>query len=344
MSLKTYFLHPDQFDRYYNCTAYDVDSIALDQRRHPFRAIVFCVLGVFYELIYLPCLYAIWKCSKKHAQQASCYRLMFLLGLSDVVGIMLTTFFVGYFTFQGFVFCSRPLLFYICCVAGTYLWVLATTTALILALNRCIVIYNPHTAERLFKGAMRISVWLLIPWTCSSLFCWFVPPVIYSSISSYFYFNPHQHYLPEEGHYSVVHWFYNWFVVVAIFTIYTIFATLFSKKYYAKGSTLRGNRKLLRELSTFLQVLVTCSFVTLAALCYVYQDYLQNFAFPAMIGYICYQGSPAIIYLCMNQSIRNILVNSCNALDIILSKARISNIWTTSNNNHHEGYISSTLN
>lgn len=42
--------HPDEYQRLYNCNAYDVDDIPLADRQHPLPGTVYIVLFVVYEV------------------------------------------------------------------------------------------------------------------------------------------------------------------------------------------------------------------------------------------------------------------------------------------------------
>ena len=50
MSLSTRFLDHQQFLLYYNCSAYQVDAIPIQERRHVFVGILFISLGVLIEV------------------------------------------------------------------------------------------------------------------------------------------------------------------------------------------------------------------------------------------------------------------------------------------------------
>uniref|UniRef100_A0A915CXL3 7TM GPCR serpentine receptor class x (Srx) domain-containing protein n=1 Tax=Ditylenchus dipsaci TaxID=166011 RepID=A0A915CXL3_9BILA len=110
-----------------------------------------------------------------------------------------------------------------------------------------------------------------------------------------------------ERYHSTVHLCFNWLIVIAIVVIYSLFGVFFYRKIRCSGgiSQVKNNRRLLREISTFLQVLITCTLVVFTSLGFIYQQYLASIPILVFTGYICHQGSPAVIYLCMNQSIRN---------------------------------------
>jgi hypothetical protein len=68
---------PAKFNRLYNCSFYDYNSIPLEQRQHRFLGWVIIVSYVVFFVCYSFCLYAM--VAAEHFKKAS-YRLMFLLG------------------------------------------------------------------------------------------------------------------------------------------------------------------------------------------------------------------------------------------------------------------------
>ncbi|KAI1696677.1 serpentine type 7TM GPCR chemoreceptor srt domain-containing protein [Ditylenchus destructor] len=239
----------------------------------------------------------------------TCYSFMLYLGIVDTVGLLLTAFVCGIMSIKGIVYCQMPLFTFVYCNVGMFGWFACNTTTLLLAINRCMVLYDDDLADRLFKG-QRGTMWLIIPTTAGLLGMWLSPPVVYNPIDSSAILNPHRHYLADEPFFhGRAHLIYNWFIVLAIPIIYITFAVFFANRLRTGGITaFSGNRKRTRELNTFLQVLVTSVFVVSTSLGFIYQGYLQNFPIFVFVGYILYQGSPAFIYICMNQSIRNTLL------------------------------------
>ncbi|KAI1698778.1 serpentine type 7TM GPCR chemoreceptor srt domain-containing protein [Ditylenchus destructor] len=161
---------------FYDCAKYNVDTIPIEERQHISVGILFVTIGVLCQMLYIPCLYAIYQQIKLN-RFATCYKFMFYLGIVDIVGLMITGVICGVASIQGLVYCQQPLFSY-----------------------------------------------------------------------------------------------------------------------------------------TFLQVLVTSTFVVSTSLGFIYQEHLKSFPIFVFVGYILYQGSPAFIYLCMNQSIRNTLLSKSSKI------------------------------
>ncbi|KAI1702625.1 serpentine type 7TM GPCR chemoreceptor srt domain-containing protein [Ditylenchus destructor] len=316
MSVSDFVLHHDEFMSSYfgDCAKYNVNSIPIEERQHVSVGILFVAIGILCQMLYIPCLYAIYLQIKLN-RFATCYKFMFYLGIVDTIGLMITGPFCGVASIQGLVYCQRPVSSYIVCVIGFFGWFAANTTTLILAINRCMVLYDDHLADQLFKGR-RGTMWLILPTMAGFVGVWVSPALYYNPIDSSALFNPHRHYLPDEPiFHSAAHVTFNWIIVLAIPSIYITFAVFFANRLRSGGMlSLRNNRKLARELSTFLQVLITSTLVVSTSLGFIYQEYLKSFPIFVFVGYIMYQGSPAFIYLCMNQSIRNTLLSKSSKI------------------------------
>ncbi|KAI1702626.1 serpentine type 7TM GPCR chemoreceptor srt domain-containing protein [Ditylenchus destructor] len=319
MSLNDFVFNRDEFLEKYNCSKYNVDIIPTSERRNILVGVLYITLGTLCEMVYLPCLWAIYQ-QIKLSRFSTCYVFMFYLGVLDTIGLFCSGFVCGIFSIKGIVFCQIPIFGFLGANIGMYIWFGANTTTLILAINRCMVIYDDDLADRFFKGR-RGTMWLIIPTFVALICMWVSPPVFYNPMDSSAVFNPHRYYLPNERFFhSAAHVAYNWIIVLAIPTIYIVFAVFFANRLRSRGMmAVRGNRKLAREFSTFLQVLITSFFVMSTSLGFIYQEYLQSFPIFVFVGYIMYEGSPAFIYLCMNQSIRNTL------------RAKTNRIYSTSN-------------
>ncbi|KAI1696089.1 serpentine type 7TM GPCR chemoreceptor srt domain-containing protein [Ditylenchus destructor] len=105
MSLYTLIFKHDEFQRYYNCSTYDVNEIPVETRRQVGVGFIYIIIGIFIEVIYLPCLWAIWRLMDK--RDFECYRLMFILGVLDCTSVVVNAFLVGYSTIAGDMFCSQ---------------------------------------------------------------------------------------------------------------------------------------------------------------------------------------------------------------------------------------------
>ncbi|KAL3080473.1 hypothetical protein niasHT_038910 [Heterodera trifolii] len=162
-----------EYERLYNCTAFPIDSVPLERRRQFVAGgIAKCVFCAIYYVLYVPCMYSIWK----HFHENSCYKLLFYIGIADLGILWILGFFSGWLCLSGGVFCSSPTLMYLVGVT-------------VLALNRCLELGFAKLCRLLFSGH-RIYAWLF----ACSLYALgravFVKPVLYSSLFFGWFYDP----------------------------------------------------------------------------------------------------------------------------------------------------------
>uniref|UniRef100_A0A915CNM8 G-protein coupled receptors family 1 profile domain-containing protein n=1 Tax=Ditylenchus dipsaci TaxID=166011 RepID=A0A915CNM8_9BILA len=146
-----------EFELYYNCTSYDVNSIGIEKRQHIFVGLLYICLGLGNEMMYIPCVWALWRLFSKDRSAPTCYKLMFYLGIVDCLGIICQH-------------CSLE--FGVCRGQWLACW-LPLTTYCYLSINRCMVIYDTDLADSLFRGRRFLAVNSHI-WVYG--FVWLFPP------------------------------------------------------------------------------------------------------------------------------------------------------------------------
>uniref|UniRef100_A0A914H8P9 Uncharacterized protein n=1 Tax=Globodera rostochiensis TaxID=31243 RepID=A0A914H8P9_GLORO len=70
--MELFFFRHAEYERLYNCTGLDIDSIPLERRQFVPESIAVCVLCAIYYVLYVPCMYSLWK----HMRENSCYKFM----------------------------------------------------------------------------------------------------------------------------------------------------------------------------------------------------------------------------------------------------------------------------
>ncbi|CAD5230805.1 unnamed protein product [Bursaphelenchus okinawaensis] len=185
----------ETYDQLYNCTFYDPNVVPVEERQQPVLATIIFPIGTVSFILYLACLYAMFK--KDNRCRAS-YKLMILLAFFHLYGIILSGMVTAYFYFYGTVFCEMPTLIYVLGAYGTATWIGATITGCLLSLNRCCEMYSHYVAEKLF-GNSKVYFWMLIP-VSIYLYCFvFTEPLLFSGIAMSWYFNPHHKYYDDVG-------------------------------------------------------------------------------------------------------------------------------------------------
>ncbi|KAI1701627.1 serpentine type 7TM GPCR chemoreceptor srt domain-containing protein [Ditylenchus destructor] len=301
-NMEVWFFDNEEFSQLYNCSFYKIDDVPLNNRRHTYLGASFIALFTIYELLYIPCLFAI----AKHLQ-SSCYKFMFYIGIIDVLCMWMNGFLTGYLALTGAVYCSHPTLIYWAGTFGLAMWAAETSSAVLLAVNRCIEIWSPKYGMMLFRGN-RTWLWLIPPTLYALFFATFTEPVLFSGIYLSWFFNPHVGYYDDFGltYSNIVHTIHNAFVLCGLSGLYLAFCIILVRK-----ATLYQNYTAHRTSSqkmSFIQVLLISIVNASAAAIYVYMQFFRISDVIIIIGsysWLFAHGMPSVIYMVMNRTIRN---------------------------------------
>ncbi|KAI1700382.1 serpentine type 7TM GPCR chemoreceptor srt domain-containing protein [Ditylenchus destructor] len=148
-----------------------------------------------HDTVYIPCVWAIAQ-QVKQKNCATCYIFMFYLGIVDSIGLLIPIP-CGIHSIKGLVYCQLPVLDFCISDLGLFCWYAGNSTTLVLAINRCLVIYDNDLCDRLFKGR-RGTLWLIFPTVAGLGGVWTTPPFMYNPMDSSALYNPHRHYLPDN--------------------------------------------------------------------------------------------------------------------------------------------------
>uniref|UniRef100_A0A914HP83 Uncharacterized protein n=1 Tax=Globodera rostochiensis TaxID=31243 RepID=A0A914HP83_GLORO len=303
-----FFFRRAEYERLYNCTGLEINSIALESRRFVPESIAVCVLCAIYYVLYMPCIYSIWK----HMRDNSCYKLLFYIGIIDLAAMWMPGFFCGWANLRGAIFCSYPTLMYFVGIPGIALWGAETTADLILALNRCLDIVSPRYSHILFSGP---RTWLWIAGCSLYAFYWvfFMKPVVYSSISFAWVFYPFTDYLVgDKQHEEYEHWLHRAHNTVVAFLSPLIYLIFVVKLFYDVRKSRRQFGVVVSEMDAvqiriFTQVFGISLMNTLTCFfCF----FLQNYEPPqwmvtlAEFAWLHVHGLPPVFYLAFNKTIR----------------------------------------
>uniref|UniRef100_A0A183C4R6 G_PROTEIN_RECEP_F1_2 domain-containing protein n=1 Tax=Globodera pallida TaxID=36090 RepID=A0A183C4R6_GLOPA len=188
-----------EYERLYNCTGLDVDSIPLERRQFVPESIAFCVLSAIYYVLYVPCMYSFWK----HLRDNSCYKLLFYIGMIDLIILSIAGFFCAWANLRGAVFCSYPTLMYLVGVLAHATWSAETSADLILAFNRCLELVLPRFSHILFSGP-RTLLWITGCSLYALFWALFMNPVLYSSIYFAWFYYPFVGYRTGDDQLQVI--------------------------------------------------------------------------------------------------------------------------------------------
>ncbi|KAI1701638.1 serpentine type 7TM GPCR chemoreceptor srt domain-containing protein [Ditylenchus destructor] len=304
--MNTYLFDRVTYEKYYNCSAYETDEIPLAERRHIVLGSIH--IGCFFilEPLYLLCLSAIRK-----RLDAPCYKIMFFMGVMDVLCLPIIGLLHGCLGIIGAVFCTAPDLIYISGCVAMGLWVCEGMASVLLALNRCFEIALPNAGETIFRGS-RTWAWISASLTFGTLYGFFGRTILFSSTKMVWLFEPHVGYLPApepNWYFSRIAEIYDSSSAITLTSLYVIFAFVLR----CKISRTAGNGDALPNLKksqkmAFLQALVLSIIHINASVVYCYIQVFgsnQVMTTLGMLGWFFAHGSPPVIYLTLNKSIRN---------------------------------------
>ena len=141
---------------------------------------------------------------KKEFIKHSCYKLMFLLGIIDVLATVVGGTFAGYYFIQGDIWCTNKTFFYytISALTGSKLydmnfysylfiacWVGACATGFLLLINRIFDLFYPNVAKMLFEGN-KTYFWLILPLSYMFYCVFFTQPFFINSYLGALFMDP----------------------------------------------------------------------------------------------------------------------------------------------------------
>ncbi|KAI1691630.1 serpentine type 7TM GPCR chemoreceptor srt domain-containing protein [Ditylenchus destructor] len=301
------------FNTHYNCALYDVESIPIQERQHPIHGAYGLGIAILLETMCGLCLYAISR--PQHISSAS-YKLMFALELSEMIEIVAVGVAVPIMGFVGHVYCSNPVISYVHGSIGIYIWYFEGQISVVLAFNRCLIMYDANYARKLFEG-YKVFFYIIFAIVSSTAMLCYGPPVLYSGVGGGNFFDPHVGYRPPDPYFfNKLHFIFNHVIAVALIAIYVVFGILIY------GQQKLGQRRRViakKEISLFLQISIICFLTVLSCVGYAYVGFFDQYKIFVTVttdAYLLYLGSPAFVYLLLNKSIRrdvaNLMFRACN--------------------------------
>ncbi|KAF7635227.1 hypothetical protein Mgra_00005342, partial [Meloidogyne graminicola] len=165
--MELYLFRHQEWSNLYNCSQIDINSIPFILRYHPLNGSIIILLFIFFELLYIPCLFSIYK-HKEH----SCYKFLFFIGIADMLMLFIHGLETGIFNFTGEMFCPNIHFNFITACFGSGLFALQTSANFFLALDRCADSLSPKISKFFFSGN-RFSIWLFFSFLLSFYYLFF---------------------------------------------------------------------------------------------------------------------------------------------------------------------------
>ncbi|KAI6237927.1 hypothetical protein M3Y95_00316300 [Aphelenchoides besseyi] len=325
--METLLFNSEKYERLYNCSFYDVNSLPIENRRHRFWGLFFLFLYSVCFFLYIVCMIAMLTMEQR--KQAS-YQIMILLGVIHCIGLQTSGLFAGIWTFQGTVFCSSgssTINYVVGCLAVSS-WCASTMTSQILGLNRCFVLFNRNVADLVF-GGWRLIFWLSLPLLYMTyMFGFTVPPVFTSILMSYLY-DPHFYYFTDQTatYKNVSHIVNNLFVCLTESGIYGTLIVLYIRATRSESTEIRT--AVIRDKRIYIQVLLVGFIHFIASLTYVLIQFFPAFQTEYVIVmastfYLLSQGTPPLIYIFVNRTLRNQILHGCKITKAVVSRSTVS--------------------
>ncbi|CAB3409467.1 unnamed protein product [Caenorhabditis bovis] len=287
---------PHEF--YYNCTSND----NVGEIQKPL-GIYFISSGLFILILYTLCLIAM---AKSDLMRSSCYKIMMLLGILDIICTFTNSLATGFLGYEGATFCSYPRFIFVMGSIGCGCWIGSCLICVILGINRCCDM-NPNLKIRfIFQGSRTyIVIGVISILTLCETF--FTKPFLFNSNYMCWFFDPklglkHSYYINK------IHTIVNCCTSILITTIY-LYLCIFLKK---KGKISPSGVVSKVQRQVFIQSILICSFNAIASYIYVYMQLFYSPPFLVLIGQISWQwshGSVCVVYLIINRTIRKRVIN-----------------------------------
>ncbi|PIC24589.1 hypothetical protein B9Z55_017866 [Caenorhabditis nigoni] len=286
----------------YNCSAHQPENwYQKDSVPRPILGLTEGICGIIIEILYFPMLAVMLE---KEQFSMSCYKIMTLLAIVDILSILCNCIITGWLAYQGAVYCTFPNLIYISGMAGMGLWCCSCVIAVILITNRLLDLILPNHVSFIF-GGKRIFFVLMIPILYGLYFVFFNTPILFTSKYHAWFVDPMIFEGKETEYANIPHIFNNFLVVASTTFLYAVFCWALCSKL--KNTDIRSES---RSASTqiFFQSAMICAVNMLAAIIYVIMNYIVIPYWMILLGTFMWQlgnGAPVFIYLKFNKTLRN---------------------------------------
>uniref|UniRef100_A0A0K0E438 7TM GPCR serpentine receptor class x (Srx) domain-containing protein n=1 Tax=Strongyloides stercoralis TaxID=6248 RepID=A0A0K0E438_STRER len=302
---------------HYKCNADEINhSMELLNEKPDAMGYVFLILGIIFIVTYLPCIFIM--CHRVFLRN-SCYKIMLLLSIIDVCAVMINSIATGLFIILRIPYCYAPKLHIIIGSLGISFWCSTCATACILAFNRYLDISHNHLFQKLFDGK-KTFIWLALPIVYFFYFFFFTNPIILSIKYMSWFFDPFQDYLTLPNHKitvdfnSIPHTVNNILIIIMLLLNYGTMIYQLSRRAKAKRAKAKSTSTdtITVLVKVQIQVFIICFFIFSAAFLHVYVQFFYVppiFSILSQILWSISQGCGGIIYITLNKTIRNALMN-----------------------------------
>ncbi|KAI1711529.1 serpentine type 7TM GPCR chemoreceptor srt domain-containing protein [Ditylenchus destructor] len=302
--MELYLFRPYQWEKLYSCSNFNISEVSFAERYHPVNGVMIIAMFVVFEVLYIPCMYSIYR----QARNSSCYKLLFYVGIADVLMMFFHGLETGIYCFTGEVFCSNPHFNYITGCCGAALFAMETSANFFLAIDRCADCFSPSISKFFFSNN-RTWIWTGFSTIFAVYYFFFLMPATYNGVYMNWFLNPYHGYnvkIDFSQYANLISTVYDMFLSFGFPAAYLMFVTLFVYKVKLVRSLGSGaHRK--RQIMMFIQVAIINGLNISCFLLYTIMQHLPLSKTLIVIGYYINYfmfGFPPIIYLIFNTTIR----------------------------------------
>ncbi|KAK0401685.1 hypothetical protein QR680_015916 [Steinernema hermaphroditum] len=306
-TMELYLFRHKTWEKLYSCdhlTPQEWKEKRVARVPHGIFSIAFSAVAL---MLYIPCLRVL---KRKDFMQNTCYKIMFYLGIVDVMSQLLDGFLMGYFLIVGALFCDMPHFMFLTGTLTFATWGVQCALCLLLAVNRFVDLCIGRNAnEALFSGS-RTNIWCALA-ACYGIILVFVPPtLVFSSTLGSLFYDPYVGFeniteVDRSWYFNPIMGINNIATVSSLFVLYTAMLITITLKSMRSG----GNVHI--QISIFYQAALICLLNAVPALEYLYMQFFSAPQWLIAAGHFGWQasnGGPAFIYVFFNKTIqRNVL-------------------------------------
>ncbi|KAI1708766.1 serpentine type 7TM GPCR chemoreceptor srt domain-containing protein [Ditylenchus destructor] len=129
----------------------------------------------------------------RHAKNSSCYKLLFYIGIADILMMFFHGLETGIYCFTGEVFCSNPHFNYVTGCCGAALFAMETSANFFLAIDRCTDCLSPPISK-FFFSKNRTWIWTGFSTIFAVYYFFFLMPATYNGVYMNWFLNPYYGY------------------------------------------------------------------------------------------------------------------------------------------------------
>ncbi|EYB86300.1 hypothetical protein Y032_0282g1294, partial [Ancylostoma ceylanicum] len=257
------------------------------------------IFGAVFIPLYILCLAALIQ---RDLRVMVVYKIMFLLGVCDIVHLICNSLLTGFFFIKGVVFCTNPLLMYVIGCISNGFWGASCIGCFCLVFTRLIDLWSRNLHNFLFGGRRAYAV-ILICLLYAMCFFLFPSPGLFNAKYHSWLFDP----VVDDSGKADVTWLIttnNMLTVTSTFVLYIAFFLSFLYKY----TVIYGYRMTSHEKQMFIQSCAISGANVTLALLYVYMLYFPvTFAITisALFLWQFSSAGAAVIYIGINKSVRD---------------------------------------